>query len=63
VKRRRERRRKQLLEEEKRYWKLKEEAPDRALWRTGFGSLRACLKRDNKKMKNVVLWLAKCLDI
>jgi hypothetical protein len=37
---RRGRRRKQLLEdlkEKKRYWKLKEEALDRALWRTCFG--------------------------
>jgi hypothetical protein len=37
---RRERRRKQLLDdlkEKKRYWKLKEEALDRTLWRTLFG--------------------------
>jgi hypothetical protein len=37
---RRERRRKQLLDdlmEKKRYWKLKEEALDRTLWRTRFG--------------------------
>jgi transposase len=37
---RRRRRRKQLLDdlkEKKRYWKLKEEAPDRTLWRTRFG--------------------------
>jgi hypothetical protein len=37
---RRERRRKQLLDDLKekiRYWKLKEEAPDRTLWRTRFG--------------------------
>jgi hypothetical protein len=37
---RRERRRKQLLDdlkEKKRYWKLKEEALDRTLWRTHFG--------------------------
>jgi len=34
------RRSKQLLnylKEKKRYWKLKEEAPARTLWRTGFG--------------------------
>jgi len=40
VTRRRGRRRKQLLDDlkEKRgYWKLKEEALDRTLWRTGFG--------------------------
>jgi hypothetical protein len=38
--RRRGRRRKQLLDdlnEKRRYWKLKKEAPDRALWRTCFG--------------------------
>jgi hypothetical protein len=37
---RRGRRRKQLLDdlrEKRRYWKLKEEALDRTLWRTGFG--------------------------
>jgi hypothetical protein len=37
---RRGRRRKQLLDdlkEKKRYWKLKEEALDHALWRTRFG--------------------------
>jgi hypothetical protein len=37
---RRGRTRKQLLDdlkEKKRYWKLKEEALDRALWRTRFG--------------------------
>jgi hypothetical protein len=37
---RRERRRKQLLgdlKENRRYWKLKEEALDRPLWRAGFG--------------------------
>jgi hypothetical protein len=37
---RRGRRRKQLLddlEERKRYWKLKEEALDRTVWRTRFG--------------------------
>jgi hypothetical protein len=37
---RRGRRRKQLLDnlkEKKRYWKLKEEALERTLWRTGFG--------------------------
>jgi hypothetical protein len=37
---RRERRRKQLLDdlkEKRRYWKLKEEALDRTLWRTLFG--------------------------
>jgi hypothetical protein len=37
---RRERRRKQLLEDLKKkkgYWKLKEEALDRTLWRTSFG--------------------------
>jgi hypothetical protein len=37
---RRGRRRKQLLEnleETRGYWKLKEEAPDRTLWRTRFG--------------------------
>jgi hypothetical protein len=36
----RKRRRKQLLDdlkEKRRYWKLKEEAPDRTLWRTCFG--------------------------
>jgi hypothetical protein len=40
---RRERRRKKLLDdlkEKKRYWKLKEEALDRTLWRTRFG--RGC---------------------
>jgi hypothetical protein len=34
------RRRKQLLDdlkEKRRYWKFKEEAPDRTLWRTRFG--------------------------
>jgi hypothetical protein len=39
--RRRRRRRKQLLDELKearRYWKLKEEAQDRTLWRPQFGS-------------------------
>jgi hypothetical protein len=38
---RRGRRRKQLLDdlkEKKRYWKLKEEALDRTLWRTRFGT-------------------------
>jgi hypothetical protein len=37
---RRGRRRKQLLDDlkgKRRYWKLKEEALDRALWRTRFG--------------------------
>jgi hypothetical protein len=37
---RRGRRRKQLLDdlkEKKRYWKLKEEALDRTVWRTRFG--------------------------
>jgi hypothetical protein len=37
---RRGRRRKQLLDdlkEKKRYWKLKEEALDRTIWRTRFG--------------------------
>jgi hypothetical protein len=37
---RRGRRRKQLLDdlkERRRYWKLKEEALDRTVWRTGFG--------------------------
>jgi hypothetical protein len=37
---RRGRRRKQLLDdlkEKKRYWKLKEEALDRTMWRTRFG--------------------------
>jgi hypothetical protein len=37
---RRGRRRKQLLydlKEKRRYWKLKEEAPDRTVWRTRFG--------------------------
>jgi hypothetical protein len=37
---RRERRRMQLLDDlkgKRRYWKLKEEALDRALWRTRFG--------------------------
>jgi hypothetical protein len=37
---RRERRRNQLLydlKEKRRYWKLKEEALDRTLWRTSFG--------------------------
>jgi hypothetical protein len=37
---RRDRRRKQLLDElkdKRRYWKLKEEALDRTLWRTRFG--------------------------
>jgi hypothetical protein len=40
VARRRERGRNQLLddvEEKRKYWKLKEEALDRTLWRTGFG--------------------------
>jgi len=40
---RRGRRRKQLLgdrKEKRGYWKLKEEALDRTLWRTGFG--RGC---------------------
>jgi hypothetical protein len=40
---RRGRRRKQLLDdlkEKRRYWKLKEEAPDRTSWRTRFG--RGC---------------------
>jgi hypothetical protein len=40
VMRRRGRRRKQLLvdlKEKRRYWKLKEEALDRTLWRTRFG--------------------------
>jgi hypothetical protein len=38
--RRRERKRKQFLDdlkEARRYWKLKEEAKDRTLWRTRFG--------------------------
>jgi len=37
--RRRRRRKQQLddLEEMREYWKLKEEALDRTLWRTGFG--------------------------
>ena len=37
---RRGRRRKQLLDnlkEKRRYWNLKEEAPDRTVWRTRFG--------------------------
>jgi hypothetical protein len=40
---RRERRRKQLqyeVKERREYWKLKEEALDRTVWRTGFG--RGC---------------------
>jgi hypothetical protein len=40
MKRRRGRRRKQLLDDlkkKRRYWKLKEEALDRTLWRTRFG--------------------------
>ena len=52
MKGRRERRRKQLLDdlqEEKGYWKLKEEALDSTLWRTGFGGLRACRKRGNRR--------------
>jgi len=38
--RRRGRRCKQLLDdlkESRKYWNLKEEAPDRTLWRSGFG--------------------------
>jgi hypothetical protein len=38
------RRRKQLLDDLKKnrgYWKLKEEALDRTLWRTGFGRQRS----------------------
>jgi hypothetical protein len=38
--RRRGRRRKRLVDgvkEKRRYWELKEEALDRAMWRTGFG--------------------------
>jgi hypothetical protein len=43
VKGRRRRKRKQLLynlKENSEYWKLKEEALDRSVWRTGFG--RGC---------------------
>jgi hypothetical protein len=52
----RRRRHKQLLDalkETRRYWKLKEEALDRAEWGTRFG--RGCCKTDNMMM---VMWLA-----
>jgi hypothetical protein len=47
--RRRGRRRKQLLDdlkEARRYWKLKEEAQDRTLWRTVWKRLWTCRKTD-----------------
>jgi hypothetical protein len=45
---RRGRRGKQLLDdlkEKKRYWKLKEEALNRTLWRTGFGRVYGPVER------------------
>jgi hypothetical protein len=44
------RRRKQLLDDlkgKKRYWKLKEEALDRTLWRTRFGGVYKPFIRQN----------------
>ena len=46
---RRVRRRKQLLDahnEKKGYWKLKEEALDRTVWRTGIGRGRGLVVRE-----------------
>jgi hypothetical protein len=48
------RRRKQLLDylkEKRRYWKLKEEALDRTLWRTRWKRLRTCRKTDYRMMR------------
>jgi hypothetical protein len=60
---RRGRRRKQLLDdfkEKRRYWKLKEEALDRTLWKTGFGrALRTCRKTDYRM--NEYYWYIKFL--
>jgi hypothetical protein len=52
---RRGRRRKQLLDdlkEKKIYWKLKEEALDRILWRTRFGRGYGPVLRQTKERKN-----------
>jgi hypothetical protein len=48
---RRGRRREQLLDdlkEKRRYWKLKEEALDRTVWRTGFGRGHGTTERKNE---------------
>jgi hypothetical protein len=46
------RRSKQLLndlKEKRRYWKLKEEAPDRTLWRTSYGGSYGPVVRQTKE--------------
>jgi hypothetical protein len=55
---RRGRRRKQLLDdlkEKRRYWKLKEEALDRTLWRTRFGRGYGPVVRQTTKLMMPVL--------
>jgi hypothetical protein len=55
VKDRRERRREQLLndlKEKKEYWKLKEEALDRKMWRTGFGRGNRTAVRQTREIIN-----------
>jgi hypothetical protein len=52
---RRRRRCKQLLDDLKEmrsYWKLKEEALDRILWRTGFGSGYGLVVRETAELIN-----------
>jgi hypothetical protein len=52
---RRGRRRKQLLDdlkEKRRYWKLKEEAPDHTVWRTRFGRGYGPFVRQTTKSMN-----------
>jgi hypothetical protein len=64
---RRGRRRNQLLDdlkEKRRYWKLKEEALDRTLWRTRWKRLRTCRKADYRM--NEIIWkdvLMLCIEL
>ena len=56
VTRRQGRRRKQLLEnlkEETGYWKLKEDAPDRTVWRTRFGRIYGLVARQTTECYDV----------
>jgi hypothetical protein len=41
------------------YWKLKEEVPDRTVWRTGFGKGYGCVVRQDYGMKDgwMELWI------
>ena len=50
VTKRRGRKRRQLLDklkEQRGYWRLKEKAPDRTLWRSQFGTIYGPLVRQN----------------